>query len=265
MNDHVEEITDDIDIVREYWDRQPCNSNHSGADFGSRTYFNEIEKRRYFVHPHIYKFADFENWKSKRVLEIGCGIGTDAVNFARHGSIYTGVDLSPETLAIAQQRMAIFDLEGVFHSHNAEQLDELLPAASFDLIYSIGVIHHTVCPRAIIAAARRVIKTDGEFRMMVYAKHSWKAAMIESGLDQPESQNGCPIASTYNQDDLQELLSGHFEIIDMHRDHIFPYQVEPYKNFVYQREAWFQAMPDEMFAALEATMGWHWLIRAKPI
>ena len=77
------------------------------------------------------------------VLEIGCGIGTDAVNFARHGADYTGVDLSDESVKICKQRFAVYGQPGRVLSGNAEELDTLFAGETFDLIYSFGVIHHT--------------------------------------------------------------------------------------------------------------------------
>jgi 2-polyprenyl-3-methyl-5-hydroxy-6-metoxy-1,4-benzoquinol methylase len=90
--------------VRRYWDRRPCNIRHSPKPVGSKEYFDEVEARKYFVEPHIPGFAEFERWRGKRVLEVGCGIGTDSINFARAGAQLTAVDISGESLRIAEQR-----------------------------------------------------------------------------------------------------------------------------------------------------------------
>ena len=83
-----------IESVKAYWDARPCNIRHSLAPVGTREYFDQVEARKYFVEPHIPGFAEFERWRGKKVLEIGCGIGTDAVNFARSGAEYVAIELS---------------------------------------------------------------------------------------------------------------------------------------------------------------------------
>lgn len=254
-----------IEDVKQYWDRRPCNIRHSQKEVGSREYFDEVEARKYFVEPHIPGFAEFPLWKGKRVLEVGCGIGTDAVNFARNGAIYSAIELSEASLDLARKRFEAFGLKGDLRQMDGERLAEDFDPDSFDLVYSFGVIHHTPHPRKVIEQIRKVIRSDGELRIMVYAKRSWKAAMIAAGLDQPEAQFGCPIAYTYEERDVRDLLDGMFEVTDLRQDHIFPYQVEHYVNYEYVRQPWFQAMPEEMFCALEKSLGWHMLITARPL
>ena len=99
-----------LDEVQAYWDARPCNVRHSTQPVGTRAYFDEVEARKYRVEPHIRSFADFARWKGKRVLEIGCGIGTDTINFARAGAEVTAVDLSPKSLEIARARADVFGL-----------------------------------------------------------------------------------------------------------------------------------------------------------
>jgi ubiquinone/menaquinone biosynthesis C-methylase UbiE len=255
-----------IETVAEYWNRRPCNIRHSPAAVGTRQYFDEIEKRRYFVEPHIPAFAEFERWSGQRVLEVGCGLGTDAVNFARAGADYTGVELSVASLDLARKRFELMGLQGRFIAANAEHLTDYVPHDCYDLVYSFGVIHHTPRPSAVIREMRRVIRNGGELRIMLYARHSWKAAMIEAGLDQPEAQHGCPIADTYTNQQAQLLLeSAGFEIVSIHQDHIFPFVVEKYVKYEYELQPWFAAMPQHVFQALARRFGWHLLIHARPI
>ena len=252
-----------LDDVKTYWNNRPCNIRHSTKEVGTRDYFDEVEARKYFVEPHIPPFADFKKWAGKKVLEVGCGIGTDATNFARAGADYTGIELSSESLDVTRKRFEVFGLKGNLHSGNAEELTQQLPEKTFDLVYSFGVLHHTPNPAAAYAEIRKVIKDDGELRIMLYARNSWKSAMIEAGYDQPEAQFGCPIAETYTKKEVHDLLVG-FEVTSIENEHIFPYIPEKYIRYEYVKQPWFEAMPKDMFRALEKSMGWHLLITAKP-
>ncbi len=252
----------ELDDVRDYWNRRPCNIRHSTAEIGTREYFDQVEARKYMVEPHIPAFADFENWRGKRVLEIGCGLGTDATNFARAGADYTGFELSSASLELTKKRFDVFGLKGTFYLGNAEQLADVVPAQKFDLIYSFGVIHHTPNPANVIEQAKSYLTPDSEFRLMLYAKNSWKAAMIDAGFDQPEAQSGCPIAFTYTPDEVRALMTG-YDVTAIDQDHIFPYVIEKYLKYEYELQPWFATMPKEMFRALEQHFGWHLLIKGR--
>ena len=97
---------------------------------------------------------------------------------------------------------------------------------------------------------------------MLYANQSWKNYMIDAGFDQPEAQYGCPIANTYTEEEVSTLLEG-FDIISIDQNHIFPYQIEPYKEGRFEKQPWFEVMPDEIFNVLKKKLGWHLLITAK--
>src|SRR5688572_15101830 len=257
-------VRSDIQTVQAYWNARPCNVRHSSQPIGTRAYFDEVERRKYLVEPHIPRFAQFDRWKGKRVLEVGCGIGTDTINFARAGATVTAVDLSEKSLELARQRAKIFDLEKsiTFHLANVEELSSSVPVEIYDLVYSFGVIHHTPNPGVAISQIRRYMDRSSELRVMLYAKTSWKNIMIQGGFDQPEAQNGCPVAFTFTHSEVRELLEG-YEITDIRQDHIFPFVVERYVKYEYEVVPWFAAMPKEMFAALEKTLGWHLLITAR--
>jgi ubiquinone/menaquinone biosynthesis C-methylase UbiE len=256
-------VTANITDVKNFWDSRPCNVKHSSKTIGSKEYFDEVEKKKFFVEPHIKSFSEFNLWNGKKVLEIGCGLATAGINFARYGADYTGVELSKETLELAKKRFEAYGVQGNFYEGNAENLSNFLPDEKYHLVYSWGVIHHTPHPEKVIQEVKKYLHKNGEFRVMLYASNSWKNYMIGAGLDQPEAQYGCPIAYTYTEDEIIELLGNDFIVTNMERDHIFPYQIEPYKKGEYVKQPWFENMPEEMFKILEKKLGWHILITAK--
>lgn len=256
-------VSADIIDVKNFWDKRPCNINHSSKSIGTKEYFDEVEKKKFFVEPHIKTFSEFELWRGKKVLEIGCGLATAGINFARCGASYTGVELSKETLDLAKKRFEVYGFGGSFYRGNAEELSSFLPKQKYDLVYSWGVIHHTPHPKKIIKQIKKYIRVGGILKIMLYASDSWKNYMINAGLDQPEAQYGCPIALTYTEEDVVDLLGKDFKILSIKKDHIFPYQIDPYKMGMYIKQPWFENMPNEMFNVLEKNLGWHLLITSK--
>jgi len=255
-------MTATIEEVKKFWNDRPCNIRHSSKEIGTLDYFNEVTKKKFFVENHILHFTKFPQWEDKKVLEIGCGLGTVGINFPFNGADYTGVELSEESLEIAKQRFSLYNQRGQFYLGNAEELSSFVPVETYDLIYSFGVIHHSPHPEKIVSEIKKYMNEDSVLKIMLYAKDSWKNYMIEAGLDQPEAQYGCPIANTYTKEDVVELLDG-YEVLSIEQDHIFPYQIEPYKRGEYIKQPWFDVMPPEMFRSLEKNLGWHLLITAK--
>jgi len=265
-----------IDAVRTFWNTRPCNIRHSPQAIGTRQYFDEVEHRKYFVEPHIPAFADFARWEGKRVPEIGCGIGTDTVNFARAGAHVTALDLSDASADLARRRLDVYGLSDRVEIHvgDAEALPAILPPQTFDLVYSFGVIHHSPHPDRIVEHLRRYMTPQSELRLMVYARVSYKlfAIMREEGVwdmsrideliaKNSEAQSGCPVTYTYDEAGARALLEG-FRILDLHKAHIFTWDVDAYKQYEYKKAAEWARVSDDELAALEQELGWHLLIRA---
>jgi ubiquinone/menaquinone biosynthesis C-methylase UbiE len=265
-----------IDQVRAYWNRRPCNIRHSTKPVGTREYFDEVEARKYFVEPHIPKFADFERWRGKKVLEIGCGIGTDSINFARAGADVTLVDLSDESIELCKKRFEVFGLKANFYSGDAEHLSEFVPVEKYDLIYSFGVIHHTPHPEKVFEQLQQYCKPDTELRVMLYSKWCWKVFWIIFGYGKgavwkaaelvrthSEAQTGSPVTYVYSFDGVRRLMRG-YTVEKISKDHIFPYVIDKYVKYAYEWVWYFRWMPTSWFRWLEHRLGWHTLIWAKP-
>ena len=268
-----------IESVQEYWDARPCNIRHSPKPVGSKEYFDEVEARKYLVEPHIPGFAEFDRWRGKRVLEVGCGIGTDSINFARAGALLTAVDLSAESLRIAKERAEMMDVADRidFRQANAEELTSVVDDGPYDLVYSFGVIHHTPHPETALAEIRKVTAPGGTLKLMVYHRRSWKAfwilALQERGrfwradeliAKHSEAQTGCPVTFTYTRAEGRELVERNgFEVTDLHVDHVFPYRIRDYVEYRYVKEPYFRWMPQPLFRAFERRFGWHLLITGR--
>jgi SAM-dependent methyltransferase len=265
--------------VHNYWNARPCNIRHSPKPVGTREYFDEVEARKYFVEPHIPRFAEFPRWSGKRVLEIGCGIGTDTINFARAGAQVTAVDLSERSLEIACQRAEVYGLQDRirFYCTDAEHLSTIVPPEPYDLVYSFGVVHHTPCPERMIEQIRQhYVDANSILKVMVYYRYAWKVLWImltygkgafwrldELVAHHSEAQTGCPVTYTYDRQSVRRLLAG-FAIEDMWVDHIFPYRISDYVQYHYVMNWYFRILPRPIFRLLEEYFGWHLCITGRP-
>jgi ubiquinone/menaquinone biosynthesis C-methylase UbiE len=266
-----------LDQVKQFWNTRPCNIRHSNKPIGTMAYFSEIEKKKYQVEPHILRFAEFERWKGKSVLEIGCGIGTDTMNFARNGARVTAVDLSDVSLSLAIKRAELlgYGSQITFFQANGESLSDTVPIQNYDLVYSFGVIHHTPNPSRVMAEVKKYMGPESELRIMLYSKFSYKLfwLMHETGdwklehaekilTEYSEAQTGCPVTHTYAFDEIRELLAG-FEILQMEKDHIFTWNIESYKRHEYKKDPAWANVSERYLQQMAKELGWHTLVQAR--
>lgn len=269
-----------IEQVEEYWDQRPCNIRHSASEVGTRQYFDEVEARKYFVEPHILRLAEFERWRDRKVLEVGCGIGTDTINFARHGAWVTAVELSERSLELARQRAKVYGVQDRirFYQANAEGMTQVVPVEPYDLVYSFGVIHHTPKPERVIDQLRNYVSPESTIKLMVYHRRSWKVlwVLLSFGKGQfwrlpelvarySEAQEGCPVTFTYTKREMRDLLDRYgIEVTEIWVDHIFPYRISDYVRYRYRKVWYFRVMPRQFFRWMERQWGWHLCVTARP-
>ena len=255
--------------IKDYWNRQPCNINHSSEPAFTKKYFNAVRKKKYFVENHILKFADFKKYKKKNVLEIGCGIGTDAIEFIKNGANYIGIDYSDESVKIAKKRSEILKLskkKPEFIVDNCEELKKIKKLKQkFHLIYSFGVLHHTENMQKAFNRIHEISDKNTEIKIMLYAKNSYKKFMLDDSDYRYEAQKGCPVVYTVDDRDVGNLIKNKFKIIKKYQDFIFPYKISPYKKNKYVKIDHFNVMPKKIFNLLQKNIGEHMMLVLKKI
>jgi SAM-dependent methyltransferase len=157
--------------VRAFWQAHPCGTKFSDAEMGTPEFFERVEAHRYTKEWHIPGAADFAGARGLRVLEIGCGLGTDGAQFAKAGAHYTGIDLTEAAIELARRRFEVSGLPGEFRVADAENLD--VADESFDLVYSHGVLHHTPDTARAVQEIHRVLKPGGRAIVMLYHRGSY--------------------------------------------------------------------------------------------
>jgi SAM-dependent methyltransferase len=168
-------VDDPKSQVKGFWNEAACGEaaflqGLSAADFAAQA------RARYEAEPAILRFADFESWRGRRVLEVGVGLGADHQRFAEAGAIVVGVDLTERAVFLTQRRLRLLGLTPRLAVADAECLP--FRDGAFAGVFSWGVIHHS--PRTAVAAREigRVLEPGGGLRVMIYNRFSLVGLML---------------------------------------------------------------------------------------
>jgi ubiquinone/menaquinone biosynthesis C-methylase UbiE len=257
--------------AQEQWSANPCGAHIAKElEFGSREYFEAIEEYRYNVYaPWMKERIGFDHYSGKRLLEVGCGTGTDSLQFARGGAIFTGVDLTPRSLEIARKRFEVYGQAGEFVLSDAENLN--FPDESFDVVYSFGVIHHTPDTEGAAAEIHRVLKPGGKAIVMVYHRSSlyyWGGIIFKRGVLRREllkaspnelmsryvehtETNGRPLVKAYTRNEVRKMFAKFGDC-----------QVEVNQLTRQELGRAGRMLPESIFQWLARNFGWNLLITA---
>jgi ubiquinone/menaquinone biosynthesis C-methylase UbiE len=190
------------DQVQRQWDQDACGSHYvKEAKPDTLEWFLEVERYRYDEYaPWMRELMEFDKHAGEHILEIGAGIGTDHVQFAKAGGIVHDLDLASGHLNLAQRNFELRGLKGTFKQGDAENIP--FPDGKFDLVYSNGVIHHTPNTARVVEEIYRALKPGGRCIIMVYAEnslHYWRNLFGAYGLyrDELETSSMGDIMSRY--------------------------------------------------------------------
>jgi SAM-dependent methyltransferase len=200
----------------------------------SKEYFAEIDTRflrnvREYMPWHTLPFDNqipYGDLPSYDVLEIGVGYGTHAGLIAPRARSYTGIDLTQPAVDATRARISQLHLTNArVVQMDAEEMS--FPDASFDYVWSWGVIHHSADPRRILEQMHRVLRPGGRANVMVYHRSFWKYFVFDgvfkgvmqglllkrrSFLGVNQAQADGAIARFYRKAEWAELCRGLFRI-----------------------------------------------------
>ena len=201
--------------VRAFWQANPCGIKFADEELGTKRFFELVEAHRYETEWHIPGAADFVSASGLKVLEIGCGLGTDGAQFARAGADYTGVDLTDAAVELARKRFELFNLPGRFKTADAENLD--FADETFDIVYSHGVLHHTPDTEQAVREIHRVLRRGGRAIVMLYHRNSYNyrvniSLLRRAGAQLLKSEGGVRLVLTITGEPLASLQQ-HAELV----------------------------------------------------
>lgn len=213
--------------IMDWWANNPMTygSAHGRATYGDEEvemgtmeFFQHVDERFYswtdFLHGDRYfeRLFPYDTYAGgARVLEIGCGMGTMAMNWAKNGADVTAIDLNPVSVRETLRRFSLFGLKGDIRQMDSNELD--FPNDFFDYVYSWGVLHHSPNLRLSLSEMLRVLRPGGGFGLMLYCRSSiryWYRIKYVEGLLHYEGKFLGPLELASRYTDGEELEGNPF-------------------------------------------------------
>lgn len=189
--------------VRDYWNKHIHDLAIVTHPPGTKGFFEDLGEYRFDKLRYLPRLVNFGSFRGMHLLEVGCGVGTDLVRFARGGAIITGIDLAEQAVELCRRNLAVNDVLGSVQVMDGERMG--FPDNVFDVVYAHGVLQYTPDPHAMIAEIHRVLKVGGTAILMVYNRYSWLSAMsriMQVGLEHHDA----PVFGTFSRREFQALL-----------------------------------------------------------
>lgn len=195
--------------IQRYWNERIHDLEMTSEPVGTLGFFDDLDAYRFDKLHYLPKVVDFNGYAGRQLLEVGCGIGTDLVRFARGGAVCTGVDLSQTAIGLAQKNFELHGLSAALLVGNGEALE--FPDASFDVVYAHGVVQYTADAARLVRECHRVLRPGGQGIFMVYNRHGWLNVM--SKLMRVDLEHGdAPVLRMFSIAEFRALLAPFSEV-----------------------------------------------------
>ena len=195
-----------LEEQKSYWDQNPIGAEIFDAELGSREFCDRYVKYYDEFYRESRESMNYEKYAGKRVLEIGCGLGANALHFAEAGAEVTAIDLSDTSVECSRRLFGYRGLTAVIEQGNAEKLG--FPDDTFDMVCSLGVLMLVPDIEAAVGEIHRVLKPGGEVMVMLYNRWSWYWMLVKLTGTKVESERGDPpLNRVHSRREVQRLFS----------------------------------------------------------
>jgi SAM-dependent methyltransferase len=191
--------------VRDYWNTHIHDLDISTHQPGTKEFFADLDQYHFEKLHHLPRLIDFDAYRGKKVLDVGCGAGTDLVRFARGGAIVTGVDIASSAIALANDNFTQQGLTADLREADGESLP--FGDDEFDFVFAHGVVQYTARDKALVDECRRVLKPGGTAVFQVYNRVSWLHALSKV-MKVPLEHEDAPVLKRYSAGEFRGLLTG---------------------------------------------------------
>jgi ubiquinone/menaquinone biosynthesis C-methylase UbiE len=157
--------------------------------------------------------------KGKHLLEVGCGMGYDSLEFLKRGVRVTAIDLTENAVRFTKRH---FEVEGVQAEavQVGNALDLPFPDATFDAVWANGVLHATSNTQRAIDEVWRVLKPGGQAIIShFYRKPSWMWTVHRLGREPIEAHSEDPPVNEFYTDAEVLAMFRRFEVLEAVHEH----------------------------------------------
>jgi SAM-dependent methyltransferase len=190
--------------VRAYWNEHIHDLAIAQHPAGSKEFFDELEAYRFEKLDYLPRVVDFTAYEGRALLEVGCGVGTDLLRFARSGAVVAGIDLAEVSIDLAKKNFVAHGASGDLRVMDGEKLE--FDDARFDVVYGHGVLQYTGDAERMLSEIHRVLRPNGQAILMVYNRYSWLSALSTVSGVRLEHEDA-PVFRTYSIPEFKRMLS----------------------------------------------------------
>ena len=234
-----------VEAVRSYWNKNTLGLQYASDETlepGTPEFFAHI---RPWMNPYKFPWImerierEAQLLRGKHLLEVGCGMGFDSLEFLKRGVRVTATDLTENAVRLARKH---FEIEGV--QPESVQVENALslsfPDETFDAVWANGVLHATSDTQRAIHEVRRVLKPGGRAIIShFYRRPSWMWTVHRLGKEPIEAhEEDPPVNEFYTDDEILAMFDGRIG-----EDEAIDTIITRTRQFAVRQERWFRRDP----------------------